>query len=152
MHQLPVKLKLANNQIFDQNGAITAIESDFNNTTGTIPFRATFSNPNSLLRHGQTGNILWPIPLENVLIIPQKCTFEVLDKKFVFVVDQHGKIRSSEITIKAELDYLYIIDAGLSENDHILLDGLRKVQNGDEIKYEFIEPSKVLKSLALHAE
>ena len=39
-------------------GSITAIESDFDNTTGNIAFRATFPNPDGLLRHGQTGNIL----------------------------------------------------------------------------------------------
>jgi membrane fusion protein (multidrug efflux system) len=147
-----LKLQLANNEIFKNEGAITAIESDFNNTTGTIPFRATFDNTDRLLRHGQTGNILWPVELSNVLIIPQKATFEVLDKKFVFIVDEEGHVRSQEVKIASELDHLYIISDGLKPEDHILIDGLRKVQNGDHIQFTIKSTKEVYGDLELHAE
>ena len=48
---------LANGEKFDQPGKIGAIEADFNNENGNIPFRADFPNPDRLLRHGQTGTI-----------------------------------------------------------------------------------------------
>jgi membrane fusion protein (multidrug efflux system) len=147
-----LKLKLANKKLFDQEGTITAIESDFNNTTGTIPFRATFNNPSKLLRNGQTGNILWPIHIENAMIIPQKSTFEILDKKYVFLVDKEGNIKSQEIKIGAEMDHLYVVTEGLNENSQILLEGLRKVQNGDKIAYKLEDPNAVLNRLELHAE
>lgn len=147
-----LKLQLANNRLFKHQGVVTAIESDFNNTTGTIPFRATFKNPSRLLRHGQTGNILWPIDLRKAVIIPQKSTFEVLDKKFVFIVDEEGKIHSQEIEIGAELDHLYVIKSGLQVQDRILIEGLRKVQNGDHIEVEYLEPANVYGNLNLHAE
>src|SRR5690606_10781871 len=44
-HHLQIELKLANGQIFPQQGEIGAIEADFNNTTGNIAFRADFPNP-----------------------------------------------------------------------------------------------------------
>ena len=59
-----VSLKMANNQLFSQTGVVQTIEADFNNETGNIAFRATFPNPNGLLRHGETGNILMTIPLK----------------------------------------------------------------------------------------
>jgi membrane fusion protein (multidrug efflux system) len=148
----PLSLQLANNQIFDYTGAVTAIESDFNNTTGTIPFRATFKNPERLLRHGQTGNILWPVELKGALLIPQKATFEVLDKKFVFVVDRAGKVRSQEVQLGGELNHLYVITDGLNQDDHILIEGIRKVQNGDNIKFELVPAHQVYEHLELHAE
>lgn len=52
-----VELVMANGKLFDQPGRINAIEAEFNNETGTIPFRADFPNPKALLRHGETGNI-----------------------------------------------------------------------------------------------
>jgi membrane fusion protein (multidrug efflux system) len=76
-----VHLKLANHQFFSEEGIIETIESNFNNTTGNIAFRASFPNPNKLLRHGQTGKILWPRSLKNVVMMPQKATYEVLEKK-----------------------------------------------------------------------
>jgi membrane fusion protein (multidrug efflux system) len=149
---IPLKLKLANNELFEYEGVVTAIESDFNNATGTIPFRATFQNPDKLLRHGQTGNILWPVALNEVVIIPQKATFEILDKKYVFVVDQEGHVRSQEIKVGAELNHLYIVKDGLSPEDQILIEGLRKVQNGDHIEFEKKAAAKVFAELELHAE
>lgn len=147
-----VKLQLANKHLYSEDGIIETIESDFDNSTGNIAFRATFPNPKNLLRHGQTGNILWPVKLENAIIIPQKATFEILDKKYVFVVNKEGIIKAREIEIQAELDHIYAVKSGLSTEDQILIEGLRKVQGGDKISYKTLEPNKALSELHLHAE
>ena len=147
-----VKLKLANQQLYAESGIIEVIESNFNNTTGNIAFRATFQNPNRLLRHGQTGKILWPKSLENVLMIPQKATYEVLEKKFVFLVDVDGKITSKEVKIAGELDHIYFANEGIKLTEQFLLEGLRKVQNGDTIHFETVPSKELWESLHLHAE
>lgn len=147
-----LNLQLANDQIFDHQGKITAIEAEFDNTTGTIPFRATFQNPKRLLRHGQTGNILWPVHLQDAMLIPQKATYEVLEKRYVFLVDDEGRVSSREIKIGAELDNVYVISEGLSMDDKFLIEGLRKVKNGDKIEFEYKDPKEVYDHLALHAE
>jgi membrane fusion protein (multidrug efflux system) len=49
------------------------------------------------------------LPLENILEIPQKATYEIQDKTYVFVVDQNGKIKSREITIAHELPDIYVV-------------------------------------------
>lgn len=147
-----VSLLMANNQEFDHTGIVETIEGEFNNETGNIAFRATFPNPDRILRHGETGSILMKVPLKNALIIPQKATFEVLDKKFVFVIDQHNIVHQKEITIRAELPHLFIIEKGLSENDKILLEGIRLVKAGMHINYEYVEPSEAISSLELYAE
>lgn len=147
-----LQLQLANKRVFDHTGKITAIEAVFDNATGTIPFRATFENPKRLLRHGQTGNILWPYELKDAMIIPQKATYEVLEKRYVFVVDEEGHVSSREITIAAELDNVYVISDGLSLEDKFLIEGLRKVKNGDQIEFEYKDPKEVYDHLDLHAE
>jgi membrane fusion protein (multidrug efflux system) len=147
-----VKLMMANHQVFKYPGVVETIEADFNNETGNISFRATFPNPGGMLRHGETGNIEMEIPLKDALIIPQKATFEVLDKKYVYVVDKDNKVRSREITIDAEMNDLYAVKAGLTENDKILLEGLRKVKENDKIDYEFENARSVVSGLNLPAE
>ncbi|XOV93898.1 MAG: efflux RND transporter periplasmic adaptor subunit [Bacteroidota bacterium] len=147
-----VKLLMANNKLFDYAGKVTAIEADFNNTTGNIAFRATFPNPNGLLRHGETGNILIETPLKNALLIPQKTTYEILDRKYVFIVDDDNIIHANPVTIGAEIPHLYAITSGLKETDKILLEGLRKVKDGDKIALDFLEPKVALTQLQLHAE
>ena len=147
-----LELQLANKQLFDYKGEVTAVEAVFDNATGTLPFRATFQNPKRLLRHGQTGNILWPNELRNAMFIPQKATYEILEKRYVFVVDDEGKVTSREIKLAAELDNVYVISEGLSLEDKFLLEGLRKVKNGDKIEFEYKEPEEVFNNLELHAE
>lgn len=149
---LKVQLQMANQKLFDQTGVVKTIEADFNNETGNIAFRATFPNPKRLLRHGETGNILVTVPLKNALLIPQKATFEVLDKKYVYVIDKDNKIRSREIKLAAELPHIFAVSSGLKPDDKILLEGLRQVRENEKIHYKFEKPDSVISHLSLYAE
>jgi len=149
---MQVKLLMANNKFFPYNGHVEAIEADFNNETGNIAFRATFPNPDRLLRHGETGTVIISDKLNDALIIPQKTTFEILDKIFVFVIDENNIVKSREIKIAAELPHLFVVESGLKETDIILLEGLRKVRNNDKIVVEFQKPESVMANLDLYAE
>jgi membrane fusion protein (multidrug efflux system) len=115
---------------------IETVEADFNNETGNIAFRAAFSNPKGILRHGETGKIWMPVQVKNSTLIPQSATYEVLDKKFVYVVDEHNAVQAREITVQYEVPHIYIVSAGLNPTDKILVEGIRKVKNGDVIRYE----------------
>ncbi len=147
-----VQLRMANNEIFKHDGEVTTIEADFNNETGNIAFRATFPNPEGLLRHGETGNIIMKETFKNALLIPQKATFEVLDKKFVYVIGSDHRVHARQITIGAELPHIYAVSEGLKESDKILLEGLRKVKENDKVDFELVAPQKALHGLELHAE
>ncbi|MCO6162971.1 efflux RND transporter periplasmic adaptor subunit [Flavobacterium sp. NRK F7] len=147
-----VNLLMANNKYFEYPGIVETIEADFNNETGNISFRATFPNPKSLLRHGETGNIHVTLPYKNAMLIPQKATFEVLDKKYVYVIDKDNKVVSREIKLAAELPHLFIVSEGLSEDDKILLEGLRLVKENEKIEYKLEKPETVLAHLELYAE
>jgi len=148
-----VRLLLANNKPYSHSGFVETIEADFNNETGNIAFRATFRNPDGILRHGETGNILMPIKLEKALLIPQKATFEVLEKKYVYVVDKNDTVRAREIQIANEMPHIFVVKSGLQENDRILVEGLRKVKNGQHIKTKFISFDAIKNEmLNLHAE
>lgn len=147
-----VELLMANNEKFEYPGAVRAIEADFDNETGNIAFRATFPNPKGLLRYGETGNILMRKPLPNAIIIPQKATFEIMDKKYVYVVDKSNHVQLRLITIAAEMPDLYVISEGLAANEKILLEGVRKVKNNDKIVYDYQDPHKVIANLKLPSE
>lgn len=147
-----VNLVLANGDTFKDKGNVEVIESEFNNETGNIAFRARFPNSGKLLRNGETGQVQMNVPLKNAIVIPQKATYEIQDKKYVFVIDKNDKVSSREITITGEIPDLYVIKSGLNENDKILLEGVQKVKENDKIKYEFESPKKVINNLRLKAE
>lgn len=149
---LRVGLKMANGKMFENEGIVETIEADFDNETGNIAYRATFPNPKSLLRFGQTGNVVITTPYKNALLIPQKATFEVLDKKYVFVVTKDHTVKAREIKIAAEIPHVYVVQSGIQKDDQILLEGLRLVKENDKITTKFITPQKALSSLELYAE
>jgi membrane fusion protein (multidrug efflux system) len=146
-----LRLKLANGKIYEHSGKIDTIEADFDNETGNVAFRATFPNPDLLLRHGETGNVELTETIENALVIPQKASFEVLDKRFVYVVDAKGAVQQREIEIAKEVPHLFVVKSGITEEDTILLEGLGKVNKGQVIKTKFQNLNDVMKSLELAA-
>lgn len=150
---MQVKLRMANGELFPHPGVVETIEADFHNETGNIAFRATFPNPDGLLRHGETGNILVSQPLPNVLLVPQKATFDILDHRYVFVVDGEGVVHQREISVAQEMPHVYVVREGLADDDQVLLDGLRKVRDGDHVAIDLEASDQVFAALEhIHAE
>ena len=144
-----VTLLLANGDEHKYKGEIQTIEGEFDNATGNIAFRAIFPNPDLLLKHGETGKVRLTIPVRNALIIPQKCTYELQDKIYVYVLDKDNKLKSRNITIKQKLPNLYIINSGLEITDKILLDGLQTAKEDEKVETQFVEPKTVISNLQL---
>lgn len=154
MHQneLQVELVLANGKKFDHIGKIGAIEADFNNETGNIAFRADFGNPDGLLRNGQTGTVLIKRVLKDAVVIPQRATFEILDKRYVYIVDKDNVAHQREIKISNELDDIFVIKNGVAVSDTIVLEGVRQIRDSDKVEYEHKEPTEVMAQLKNEAE
>jgi membrane fusion protein (multidrug efflux system) len=147
-----VSLLLANNHPLPYKGDVETIESEFDNETGNIAFRARFPNPDRLLKNGETGKVQMIVPLRNALVIPQKATYEIQDKIYVFIVDKNGVVHSKNITITGEMPDLYVVSGGLSATDKILLEGVQKVKDDDKILTEYVSPREVISQLRLKAE
>ncbi len=151
-----IELVLANQDKFPYPGKMGnddgAIEGQFNNENGNIAFRADFPNPDRLLRHGQTGTILIHRTLKNALVIPQRAIFELLDKRYVWVVGEDDVAHRKLITIQHELDDIFVIKSGLEVSDKIVFEGVRQVEEDQKVEYEFHKPEEALKNQKFHAE
>lgn len=149
-----IALRLPNGQLFSQTaGDTVTIEGNFDNQTGNIQFRADFPNPENVLRHGQTGTLLINESLHDALVIPQRATFEVLDKQYVYVVGADRVVHQRQITVAHEADDIFVIGSGLQASDRIVLEGVRQVRDGQRLaSAEFRNPREVLGNLRNHAE
>lgn len=143
-----VSLILANGQTHKYKGHIQNIEGQFDNETGNIAFRAKFPNPDYLLKHGETGKVQLKVDLKDALIIPQKATYELQDKMYVYVVDAQNVVKSRLITIKQKLPNLFVIESGISTGDKILLEGIQNVKEDDKIQIVFMPMDKVMPQLS----
>ncbi len=129
-----VDLVLANNEIHKYKGTVETVDGEFDKSTGNIAFRARFENPDGILKHGSTGKIKLKNEVKKAMIIPQKSTFEIQEKTYVFIVDNNNIVHSKSITPLLRLPNFYVIDKkGFSKKLNVLYEGIQNVKNGDKI-------------------
>jgi len=134
-----VGLKLANHARYPHAGKIEMIESEFDHATGNIAFRARFPNPDGLLKHGANGKVVINKHLDHALFIPQKSTFEIQDKLYVYVVKAGGELQQRQVRPKMRFQDFYVIESGLTPDDNILYEGAESMKDGDKIQPVAIE-------------
>ncbi|NII27650.1 efflux RND transporter periplasmic adaptor subunit [Pseudoflavitalea sp. X16] len=140
-----VELLLADNSVYDQKGKISSIEGQFDKTTGTISFRATFPNAGGMLRTGNTGKVRIPQLFTQAVVVPQEATFEIQDKVFVFAVGDSNKVASRPITISGKTNAWYFVESGLKPGDKIVFQGTGTLQDGMVIVPQLVSADSLLK-------
>ncbi|MDE6198888.1 MAG: efflux RND transporter periplasmic adaptor subunit [Muribaculaceae bacterium] len=120
-----VKLQLADGSMFPIEGKVATVSGVIGTGTGAATVRALFDNPNGMLRSGSTGQIVIPMQEKNAIVIPQKATFELQDRKFVYVVNDSNKVISTPITISKINDgKIYVVTSGLEPGNVIAVEGV----------------------------
>jgi len=132
-----VRLVLANGESYPQQGLVETIEGEFDKNTGNIAFRARFSNPNKLLRHGASGKVQLPKKVSGYWAIPQKSVFEIQEKSYVFVKDASGIVKMKSIVPDLRIPHFYLVKSGFSSKDTVLIEGIQLVKQGQKIKSTF---------------
>lgn len=127
-----VELRLSDGTIFPEPGKITTVSGVIGNGTGAATARALFKNLNGMLRSGSTGQVLVPMRGDSVIIVPQKATFELQDRRFVYVVGDSNKISSVPVTVSPMSDGKnFVITSGLKKGDVVAVEGIGvKLQPG----------------------
>ncbi|MBO0936413.1 efflux RND transporter periplasmic adaptor subunit [Fibrella sp. HMF5335] len=125
-----VELLLADGSLYPYKGKIETTETIFEGTSGTIAFRAAFTNPNRLLRHGATGKIRLTTDVDDAVLVPQKAAFEVQDKHFVYVVDGGNKVRTRSFVPQSQIDQFYVVKSGLYVGDRVVYEGIQQLRDG----------------------
>jgi membrane fusion protein (multidrug efflux system) len=128
-----VELILVDGEVYPQKGLIETMEGEIEQGTGTIAFRARFPNPDNLLKHGASGRIRLSRKMDDALLVPQKSTFEVLDRTYVYVTDANGIISQRTIQPEARYGLYYIVRSGLKKGDRVVFEGIQNLKEGDKI-------------------
>ena len=136
LDKLPrVSLRLSDGSIYPTEGKIETVSGIINSQTGSSTMRATFKNPDRLLRSGGSGVIMIPMKNEAAILVPQKATYEIQDKKFVYVLTDSATVKSTEIGI-ANVDNgkEYMVVSGVNAGDRIVIEGVNTLKDGMTIK------------------
>lgn len=130
-----VDLVLADGTMYPEKGKIETLSGVIDQSTGSVSMRATFPNSKNILRSGGTGSIQVPYTEENVIVIPQKATFEIQDKKFVYTLTDSSTVKNTEINVfNLDNGQSYVVTAGLKPGDKIVVEGVSSLRDGMTIK------------------
>jgi len=129
-----VDLVLSDGSKYDQKGKIESISGLVDPNTGSFSMRATFPNPNGLLRSGYSATIQLPNSLENVIIIPQSATYELQGKVFTYIIGKDNKVKSVEIKTEELPDGLtYAVTSGLKQGDKVVVEGVGLLKDDTQV-------------------
>lgn len=129
-----VSLVLSDGTTYSQSGTISTISGVIDPSTGSVQMRATFDNAQHILRSGGTGSILIPTHASDAIMVPQSATFDVQDKKFVYVVNADKTVATREITVLPQNNgQTYVVASGLRAGERIVVDGVNQLKNGQKI-------------------
>ncbi len=144
----PVSLILPNGVEFPHKGRIETASGLINTETGSISVRATFPNPGNIIRSGSSGVVRIPRHVDSALIIPQKATYELQGKRFVYVVESTGTVRSEEIKVMESGNGQYfVVQQGLNPGERIVVEGVAGLRDGAPIKPRVINADSVYQQM-----
>ncbi|GGK40207.1 MULTISPECIES: efflux RND transporter periplasmic adaptor subunit [Flavobacteriaceae] len=128
-----VSLVLIDDSNYQHKGKIETISGLINQRTGSTECRAIFSNPEGVLRSGGSGTIKIPFIEKNIILIPQIAVFEIQGKYHVYVVGDNNKVSSRVVEVKGTSELNYIVSSGLKEGELVVIEGVSKLAQGQEI-------------------
>lgn len=131
----PVSLVLADRSEYAHPGKIETIAGIVDAQTGAVSVRALFENPGLMLRSGNSARIRLTQTTDSAIVIPQRVTFDLQNKHFVYAVDSGNVVRTREIEVMAgDLKTTYVVLSGLTPGERIVADGIASLRDGMTIQ------------------
>ncbi|RIZ40601.1 efflux RND transporter periplasmic adaptor subunit [Pseudomonas putida] len=146
---IKVEMGLANEPGFSRRGVVDSVDNQLNSSSGTIRVRARFENPRSQLVPGMYAHVKVSAgQRRQALLINEDAVGTDQDRKFVMVVDQQDQVHYREVRLGGLYDGLRIVESGLSGQDHIIVNGLQRVQADDTVKPHQVAMSSTAKAVS----
>lgn len=144
----PATLLLADGSEYPEKGKIALASGLISTETGTATFKAIFTNPLGIIRSGASATVRLPTTVDSALVIPQSATYELQDKRLVYIVDKNNKVTSSAITVlPSDNGQYFIVNSGLNAGDQVVLEGLIGLKDSTTIIPKQAGPDSVYAKL-----
>lgn len=131
----PIELLLADGSQYKHPGKYDFADRAINPQTGTLTLRATFPNPEQLLRPGMTGRVRVVYDVaDQAIVIPQKAVTELLGRQFVSVVGADGKVEQRAVKTGDRIGEDWLIEQGLQPGETVVVEGVQKARPGATVR------------------
>ena len=138
-----VKLKLEDGSTYPIEGNLAFSDASVDPETGSVTLRAVFSNPNQLLLPGMfaTAQVVQGI-VPNAYLLPQVAVSRTpTGSAQVMVVNAENKVETRLIETSGLKDQQWIVTKGLKAGDKVIVEGVAKVKEGQDVKPSMYNPN-----------
>jgi len=130
-----LELILADGSLYKHKGKGDFINREVDPTTGAILIRASFPNPDELLRPGQFARVrARERVVKDGILIPQRCVIELQELHSVYVAGGDNKIERRDIKTGPKVGSFWLVTEGLKQGEKVVYEGLQKVKEGAVVK------------------
>jgi membrane fusion protein (multidrug efflux system) len=130
----PATLILSNSAKYPLKGRVEMASGLISTETGSATFKAVFANPAGLLRSGSSATISIPEVKDSVLIVPQSATYELQNKRFIYVVGKDSKVTALPIiSSSSDNGQYFFVSEGLKAGDRVVIEGVSSLRDGTTI-------------------
>lgn len=130
-----VTLTLEDGTMYDHDGSLASMDMVVNETTGTFTLRASMPNPDRVLLPGMFVRATINFGQQDgIYLVPQRAvTFNEDGKPTAYFVGADNKAEQRELTAERVVNNSWVVTAGVSAGDQLIVDGLQKIQAGGEV-------------------
>ncbi|AWM26448.1 hemolysin secretion protein D [Sinorhizobium fredii USDA 205] len=134
-----LKLRLSNDEPYQQAGKVEFFGNEVDVQTGTLPIRALFDNPQSLLMPGQFVTVIVePADRQQRPVVPIGSVEQDRDGRFVLVVDGESRATVQRIRVSTQLGQNWVVEEGLKGGETLIVQGLQRVSPGAVVEAQSI--------------
>lgn len=126
-----LQLILGDGTTFPHPGRVLFVNREVDSRTGTIQVRASFPNPDNLLRPGLYARLRGvTATLKSAMLIPQAAVSELQGIYQVGVVGADNKVAIKVVKLGPQYRDTWVVESGLQPGDNVIVDGLQRVRDG----------------------
>lgn len=135
-NQADVRLTLEDGREYGLTGKLQFSEVSVDPTTGSVVLRAIFPNPDRQLLPGMFVRArLTQAVKRDALLVPQRGVLRnQRGEPYVLVVGDDGMVAQRAITTDRAIGNEWLITAGLSPGERVVVDGLQKIRPGVQVR------------------
>ncbi|CAM3700778.1 efflux RND transporter periplasmic adaptor subunit [Ectopseudomonas alcaliphila] len=135
--KLSVEVHFGDGSAYPTAGEVDFTDSLIDRGTGTVSARGVVPNPEQKLLPGQFVRVqVKGLTRPNAVTVPERAVAQGPRGTFVYVVDQQNVARMRQVTTGDTAGGRWVILAGVSDGERVIVDGLAKVRPDSPVKVE----------------
>ncbi|MBE6444190.1 MAG: efflux RND transporter periplasmic adaptor subunit [Alphaproteobacteria bacterium] len=128
-----IKLRLANGDIYENNGKFRFADNQIDKTTNSVSIFADFENKNRKLIANSYVDVLLSRKMNDVYLIRQN--YAILGDRGAFVyVMQNNKLKQVPLKIVGYFEDSYVVANKFANNEFLVTDKIGKIADGTRLK------------------